>query len=323
MTETEHQARPTTWVVTDGAAGIVNQCVGLAQRLGLHPVIKQISIRQPWLSLPPAFWPFPLKALDSSSDPLKEPWPDLVIASGRKSVAPSAAIRRISGGHTIIVQIQKPGISPTNFDLVVTPRHDRLSGPNVVETKGSIHGLTRALLDKEAVNWTQSVAHLPRPLTFAAIGGPNRVYRFGEGDACRLGQELANLPGSLLVTLSRRTTPGVAAVLKAQLDKSHTLFWDGKGANPYRGWLGLADAVVVTSDSVNMASEACITGRPVHVAHLQGGSKKFSAFHDLLEADGHTHQFEGEPDLNWKPVVLDDTAVVAERVSALLASRKT
>ena len=321
MTKTEHQASPTTWVVTDGAAGIVNQCVGLAQRLDLDPVIKQIAIRQPWLSLPPAFWPFPLKALDSSGDPLKEPWPDLVIASGRKSVAPCAAIRRASGGRTIIVQIQKPGISPTNFDLVATPRHDRLSGPNVVETKGSIHGLTRTLLDEEAANWAQNVAHLERPLTFAAIGGPNRVYQFGEDDARRLAQELASLSGSLLITLSRRTTPGVAAVLKAQLDASRTLFWDGKGSNPYHGWLGLADAVVVTSDSVNMASEACITGRPVHVAHLQGGSKKFAAFHDLLEADGHTRRFNGAINQVWQPFVLDDTAIVVERVRALLAGR--
>jgi uncharacterized protein len=321
MSGTEHQARPTTWVVTDGAAGIVNQCVGLAQRLELDPVIKRITIRQPWLSLPPAFWPFPLKALDATGDPLKAPWPDLLIASGRKSVAPCASIRRASGGRTLAVQIQKPGISPDKFDLVVTPRHDRLSGSNVIETKGSIHGLTRALLDEEAEAWAKGVAHLPRPLTFAAIGGPNRVYQFGEDDARRLGRQLAKLPGGLLITLSRRTTPQVAAVLKAQLDASQTLFWDGKGPNPFRGWLGLADAVVVTSDSVNMTSEACITRRPVHVAHLQGGSKKFAAFHDLLESDGHTRRFDGAIDPNWKPVVLDDTAVVAERVEALLSQR--
>ena len=322
MTGTQHQARPTTWVVTDGATGIVNQCVGLAQRLDLDPVIKTITIRQPWRNLPPAFWPFPLRALDASGDQLTEPWPALLIASGRKSVAPCAAIRRASGGRTLAVQIQKPGINPANFDLVVTPRHDHLSGPNVIETKGSIHGLTRALLDEEAGVWAKDVAHLPRPLTFAAIGGPNRVYRFGEDDARRLGQDLANLPGGLLVTLSRRTTPQVAEVLKAQLDESRTVFWDGEGPNPYRGWLGLADAVVVTSDSVNMTSEACITGRPVLVAHLRGGSGKFAAFHALLEADGHTRRFDGSRDMGWQSAVLDDTTIVAERVRGLLDAQR-
>jgi len=321
MTTTHYQARPSTWVVTDGAAGIVNQCVGLAQRLDLDPVIKRIAIRQPWLSLPPAFWPFPLKALKPSGDMLNAPWPDLVIASGRKSVAPCAATGKASAGRTITVQIQNPGISPASFSLVATPRHDGLSGPNVIGTKGSIHGLTRAALDAEAATWAGSVAHLPRPLTFAAIGGPNRVYRFGEDDARQLGQKLAELPGGLLVTLSRRTTPQVADVLKAQLDEARTVFWDGEGPNPYRGWLGLADAVVVTSDSVNMTSEACITGRPVHVAHLEGGSRKFAAFHDLLETDGHTRRFAGVPDLNWQPVVLDDTALVAERVRGLLEAK--
>ncbi len=318
MAETSQHAGPVTWVVTDGAAGIVNQCVGLAQRLGLEPIVKTIATRQPWRMLPPNLWLCPLMALSSRGDRLVPPWPGLLIASGRKSVAPSAAIRRASGGRTIAVQIQKPGIAPNNFDLVVVPRHDNLSGANVIATKGSIHGLTRALLDTEATAWTGSVAHLPRPRTFAAIGGPNRVYRFGEENARRLGRQLAALPGGLMLTVSRRTTPHVAEILRSELDAERTVIWDGAGPNPYRGWLRLADAVVVTSDSVNMTSEACITGRPVLIAHLDGGSAKFRAFHDLLEADGHTRRFDADPDLAWQPVVLDDTALVAERVRELL-----
>src|SRR3546814_11848216 len=67
--------------------------------------------------------------------------------------------------------------------------------------------------------------------------------------------------------------------------------WDGDGPNPYLGFLGFADAVVVTSDSVNMVSEAAATGKPVHVFHLDGGSDKFTRFPDATTARGITRPF--------------------------------
>ena len=321
MTISETVRAASTWIATDGAAGIENQCRGLAERLGVAPVVKRIAIRQPWLSLPPALWFAPMHALSSQSDRLEPPWPDLLIASGRKSVALCAAIRRLSRGRTLTVQIQKPGIASSNFDLVVAPRHDGLTGENVLSTTGSLHGLTRVGLDAEAEAWRTGVAGLPRPLTFAAIGGPNRVYRFEEAEARALGQKLADLPGSLLVTMSRRSTQAAAAVLARELDPERSRVWDGTGDNPYRGWLGLADAVVVTSDSVNMATEASCTGRPVYVAHLKGGSAKFKAFHTLMESDGHSRAFDGTLDTAWKPEVLDDTGRVAAKVAQCLERR--
>ena len=278
-------------------------------------------MRQPWLSLPPSLWLWPLSALSRDGDRLVGSWPDLLIASGRKSAAPAAAVRRRSGGRTFAVQIQNPGLAPDRFDLVVAPRHDRLAGPNVMSTKGSVHGLTRDLLDRAAGRQEAGVAHLERPLVFVAVGGPNRVYRFGAAQARALGRQLAQLPGSLLVTVSRRTGPEATAALRHELDAARSRFWDGAGDNPYRAWLGLADAVVVTSDSVNMATEACITGKPVHVAHLDGGSAKFRAFHALLEHDGHTRPFRNRIDLAWQPAVLDDATAVAARIRRMLRAR--
>ena len=311
----------TSWIVTDGAAGLVRQCAGLAARLGLEPVTRRIVIRQPWLSLPPSLWFRPLDALSSRGDRLVAPWPELVIASGRKSVAPAAAIRRAAGDRTIVVQIQKPNIGLKNFDLVVAPRHDGLKGENVVSTTGSLHGLTRRLLDEAAAGRAADAAHLPRPLILAAIGGPNRVYRFTPAEARALGHRLGGLEGGVLVTVSRRTPPDAADALMSELDPSRAVFWRGRGANPYGGWLGLADAIVTTSDSVNMATEACVTGKPVHIAHLPGGSKKFGSFHESLKRGGHARDFDGTIDHSWRPVILDDTGDVAARVARLLEER--
>lgn len=310
-----------SWIVTDGAAGLVRQCNGLAERLGLEPDRCTIVIRHPWRALPPAFWPSPLAALSPRGDRLAPPWPHLVIASGRKSVAPTAAIRRKSGGRTVAIQIQNPAISPVNFDLVIAPRHDRVKGANVIATTGSLHGLTRRTLDEAAGRHEGEVAHLPRPLILAAIGGPNRVYRFSRADARDLGRQLAALQGGLMVTVSRRTPPEAADALMKELDPVRSIIWQGGGSNPYEGWLGLADAIIVTSDSVNMATEACISGKPVFIAALPGGSAKFTRFHEALKRGGHARTFDGALDPSWRPVVLDDATWVAQRIRDRLGQR--
>ena len=309
----------TCWIVTDGAAGLIRQCNGLAMKLGLAPDHRAIVIRRPWTVLPPALWPSPFFALSPEGDRLAPPWPHLVIASGRKSVAPAAALRRTSGGRTATIQIQNPRIDPANFDLVIAPRHDRLKGANVIATTGSLHGLTRHALDAAACRHRDDVAHLPRPLTLAAIGGPNRVYRFTPADARDLGRQLGALEGGLMVAVSRRTPAPAAAALIKELDPLRSIVWRGGAENPYEGWLGLADVIIVTADSVNMATEACISGKPVFIAALPGGSAKFARFHEALTGGRHARHFDGAADASWKPVVLDDATWVARQVRDRLA----
>ena len=96
MTRDDTDFRPETWALSDGKQGMVNQCLGLAEALGVTPSLRQLSIRQPWRSLPPQLWLAPLKSLAADSAPLTPPWPDLLIATGRQTVAPAMAIRRRS-----------------------------------------------------------------------------------------------------------------------------------------------------------------------------------------------------------------------------------
>src|SRR5882672_11955998 len=122
----------TCWIVTPGEAGFESQGRGLAEALGLTPVLKRVRVRAPWRWLPGWLWPRPLSALHPQSDPLAPPWPDLVISCGKVAAPLGAAIRRASGGGTRAVHIQKPTVALREFDLVVAPRHDRVQGPNVV-----------------------------------------------------------------------------------------------------------------------------------------------------------------------------------------------
>ena len=215
------------------------------------------------------------------------------------------------------MQLQNPGIAVSRFDMVVAPRHDRLTAPNVVATRGALHRVTPRRLREAAQAFAPTVARLPRPLVTVLIGGRNRVYRFGAAEARRLADGLAALArggAGLAVTLSRRTDGAVERVLRDTLAGLPAVIWNGAGANPYYGYLGLADAVVVTCDSVSMVSEAAATGKPVWVAHLPGGRAKFRAFHDDLERDGVTRPFTGRPLESWTYPPFDDTAAVAAEV---------
>ena len=310
------------WVLSDGKAGTENQCIGLAAAVGYEFDIKRIVPRNPWRHLPARTMTLiagssPGRFLRHEGDALTPPWPDLLIASGRASVGPAIAIRRASGGRTFTVQIQDPRVSPRLFDLVVPPRHDRVEGANVISTLGALNRVTTAKLNEGASRFAGMVDHLPHPRVAVLIGGASRAYRMSEGNTKNLLDgldRLMTLEGAgLMVTASRRTGSDNVTRLRTALRDKPALIWDGRGDNPYFGFLGLADAIVVTADSVSMTSEACTTGKPVYVAELSRGNEKFKRFHTALRDQAYTRPFTGE--LNSEPGRrLNETATIANEV---------
>ena len=312
------------WVITDGKAGMESQCIGLAEALGFEPTIKRVALRTPWRQLTPYFRIAQSLGFAKTSDALNAPWPDLVIATGRHSVAASLFVRdqaRASGKRVVSVQLQNPAISPSYFDLVVAPRHDGLKGENVLATRGALHRVTSETLSAGAARLSSYVSKLPRPYIGVLLGGTNAAYQFDEDAAGRLGRQLASsaqgLGGSLLVTPSRRTGDANKEAFKASIDAVPNFFWEGNGLNPYFGILGLADFLIVTCDSVNMVCEALASAKPVYVVDLPGGTAKFDAFHREFRNEGLTRIFGGpiEPYSYTPP---DDMAEVTERIHALL-----
>jgi len=313
-----------TWVLTDGKAGTRNGALGLAAAVGLPVIDKHIHSRLPWRWLPPQLWPQGVLGVGAGGDALEPPWPRLLISAGERSVGPALAIRKLSGGATFCVHIQHPRVDPAKFDLVTASAHDRLTGPNVRNTLGALHHVTREKLEGEARKFEARYAQLPRPLVAVLIGGANRVYRFDRAAAERLADGLARICKEagcgLLITASRRTGAENEALLRERLDGLPAEIWDGKGDNPYFAFLGLADAIIVTSDSANMVSEACYTGKPVHVFHLRGGEgTKFGRFHQSLQEAGITRPFEGRLE-SWQYDSLDERAAIAAEIRARLES---
>jgi mitochondrial fission protein ELM1 len=309
------------WVLTDGKVGMENQCLGLARALGFAPVIKRVAIRLPWRLLPPQLW---VDALAATTERLAPPWPDLLIATGRQTVALSIAIRQAAGGRCFTVQLQDPDVSPAKFDLVVAPEHDGLAGANVIATRGAMHGVSKEALAAAADKFRARLASLKRPLVAVLLGGSNGRHRMDRESMARLGALLRRVAeergAGLAITPSRRTGADNLAALRDALAGTPCEIWDETGDNPYLGYLALADAIVATSDSVNMVSEACATGKPVHVFHLPGGSAKFRRFHATFEAAGYTRPFDGRLE-SWAYDPLRETERVAASIRARLKDR--
>lgn len=303
------------WVVSDGRAGIENQALGLAKAVkhaagtaadGSDRVaieVKRIRLRLPWSLCPAELFPVirwlpkPLAMIARDKDHIDPPWPDLLIATGRASIPFSLAVKIASGGKTFTVQTQKPRCPASLFDLVIPPRHDRLTGPNVEPILGAPNKIDQAFLDKGRHDIATRIAHLPRPLIAVLIGGASKQHKmptFWTEQFCADLRAVADKTGAgLMVTASRRTGPRNAAMLKAKLAGRNTFFWDGSGTNPYAGMLATADYFVVTSDSTNMIGDAATTGKPVYVAYLPGGSPKFRRFYDDMAACGAIRPFAG------------------------------
>lgn len=310
------------WVLTDGTVGMRIQCLGLADAAGLTPLIKRIH--PSWLlrAVPQAgTWPgVPATA---GGDPIVDPWPDVVISCGRRTAGAALALRRLAsraGTAPFLAHIQDPRIDPRYFDMLIVPEHDPARGPNVVTTLGALNPQAPDKLLEAAKPWLTEVADLPRPLVAVNVGGSNKRYDFSPGAVARFVEDLRRLAttsgGSLLVACSRRTDDATRAALAAGLADIPGTVWTGEGENPYLAFLHLCDALVVTSDSVNMASEALATGKPVHIATVEPESGRLAAFHARLRELGYTRPFEGRLE-TWRYDPLLETA----RVGALLADR--
>jgi uncharacterized protein len=306
------------WILADhGKIGTYSQCLGIAQALGLEAIFKSMRPRLPWRLLPPQLWFGAIHSQTPGHDPLTPPWPDVLIASGRVSAAPALAIKeRNKNCFTII--LQDPYLDVRHFDSVIVPYHDHLSGPNVISMLGALHRLN----EKEIKAAAKAYPH-PKgvPLTTVLLGGNTRHTHYQESDMKALADALIAIGGHCFITPSRRTAPELLHMLKKHLKDLSYEIWDGSGENPYLAYLGLADQIIVTQDSVSMISEACFTGKPVYIWQVEKNYNKHREFHTALFEQGYAKPFQW-PLSQWKPKKLDEMGRVVKLIKEKLQEIK-
>lgn len=311
------------WAITDHAAGNQRQALALATQMHCPVRHLQLEPRPPWSWLAPRLTLAGRCALPPDQNALfAPPWPHLAIGCGRTAALFTRMLRGLSGGRCYTVQILDPRIDPAQWDTVIAPRHDRLQGANVVQPLGSLNPVDDKWL-ADGRDSAQHFADLPRPRVGVLVGGPRQGVAMDLDYVSELFTRLSARQraegGSLLVLTSRRTPPGWIALVRHIMQDLPGLVWTGPGdgPNPYAAVLGWADRLVVTPESVNMLSEACAVGCPVHTLVTSPLPEKMARFHVALRTAGCLHDLDTV--LSTRQAALRETAAIAAEVRKRMA----
>ena len=271
------EGKSTVWCLLGRKAGDNTQVLALAQEVGCGYEQKRILAR-PWELLTHLSLRITLAGIDrAQSSALQAPWPDLVITSGRRNEPVARWIKQQSGGNTRLVHIGRPWAPLSCWDLVVTtPQYFLPRQGNILHNTLPLHRMPAQELHGAAERLLPQLADLPRPWVVVLMGGDSGRFVMTVAKGERLGVLANSLAcgagGSLLVSDSPRTPAPAGDALQAQLTAPHFCYrWGRDGDNPYRGLLALADAFVVTGESMSMLGEAAAMGRPLFIFDLGDG----------------------------------------------------
>lgn len=333
------------WVVSDGTPGMRLQAVAMAESL--------LKARPDWeyeqFTVTPHRWIRALPRLanavpkiplyDTAKDgmldrrPHAGRYPHILVTCGRRMAGYALALKRrarADGLDMQTVHLQDPRLPPHLFDAMIVPAHDRARARNVLVTTGSLNRLTLTGMQKAMMDLpTRWLSAARTNAVTVMLGGDNRRYAITPEMTGHMGEQLALLArttrSKLMLIPSRRTPVGLIDSITAALPDGSVLTPGEDEPNVYPGVLGLGQAVIVTSDSVNMASEAAITGKPVLIIGWKPAAKdsptgekgRIASFHKNMVAGGHSAIFDGSiPSGNF--VRLDEMADVTERLLTLL-----
>ncbi len=270
---------PQLWALTGQKAGDNNQVLALAEALQWPFSIKQMRYRPTEL-----FTNVTLKSTlagihKNSSSPLSEPWPDIVISSGRRSEPVAQWIKQQSGNKTRLIHLGRPWAALAKFDLIITtPQYQIPAAPNVLVIDTVLHRITEKRLKEAERDWRPVLSQHAKPYLAVLVGGSSGAYDFDESAARKLADKIDTLASSMaatvLISTSARTPQAASNVLEQSIQSPNYFFrWSTEQTdNPYLAFLSVADALVVTGESVSMLTEACVTGKPVYIYDFGKGS---------------------------------------------------
>ena len=313
-------------VLSDGRTGGANRSIGLAEMLGIKDpevVTLKPQYANKFLRM------LPVGMLYPDFEKLKHDVRnyDVLIGAGYQI---SRVLNVLKRGQPSLftVALMRPAGKPARYDVVAVEQHDAYrEASNVVVTLGSTNRITKDRLGVEADRWRKRLMSIRGFKVALLVGGTSRHGGFDVDSARAMVQAVTKpLKGNeagLLITTSRRTGAEVTeAIEKALKDSGVPYFlWTPEDMtardNPYLAYLALADAVVVTADSVSMVSEAASAGKPVYLwGEEKAVPKKFRRYYEALAKQGRARWWNGQLTLRAPAAGLMDTMMVAGFVRA-------
>ena len=300
-------------LLTEGLHGMISQVEGLAKALNLEYFHEKIELNNFWKLIPPSLTPVKKYVFKNNID--KEF--DIIISCGRKSVIPSIYLKKNSNKKIINIHIQNPKVSLNNFNYIIAPEHDGISGKNVISSKGALHYLTIEEIEKSR-DYLQNKSNTKKDILTLILGGPTKYYNYSTQNIKSIFSNIKNLTEKnnlhLIVIPSNRTPVETVSLAKSELMKDTTII-ETVDKKAYLSALCLAKYIVVTCDSSSMISEAALTGKPVYVAMIETkrNDKRFKEFRKLFENMNILRKLDDKLE-TWSYEKLDE----ANRVSKLI-----
>lgn len=255
--------------------------------------------------------------------------PDLILSSGGKSVFVARTLAVRYGVPYVFLGERKPYPSAW-FHTAFTPSKFE-TGENDVPIDMIPTQVTRAKVNQAANDWPERPAG---KLWAALIGGASVSHRYTPDDWRALALAMNDVARRenirWLVTTSRRTGADVEALLRQTLDPAvvaEAVWWAERPEKKMSRYLGAAECLLVTQDSVTMVSEAIDSGRPVIVA--RPCETRFSAesflpdYFERLERTGRMRRapMTGLSDWPVMPALPENAPTAADEIALALRSR--
>ena len=302
-------------LLTEGMHGMISQVEGLAKALDLDFIHEKIELNSFWKLFPPKLTPVSSNVYKKiiSSDF------DVIISCGRKSVIPSIHLKKNSNKKVINIHIQNPKVNFKNFDFIVAPEHDGITGENVINTKGAIHYLTKEEILTNKNYLDSFIKKDQRKIITLIIGGPTKYYDYSDENIEKIFNNLKTLVEKkeyqLVIIPSMRTPKSIIEKAKLFFGERHTVI-EGVDKKAYLSALAISEKIVVTCDSSSMISEAALTGKPIYIANIKPkkNDNRFQKFRNLFKELNITRNL-GEDLENWNYQKLDETNRVAKIIN--------
>ena len=300
-------------LLTEGLHGMISQVEGLAKALDLEYFHEKIELNNFWKLIPPSLTPVKKYVFKNNIE--KEF--DIIISCGRKSVVPSIYLKKNSNKEIINIHIQNPKVSFNNFNYIIAPEHDGISGKNVISSKGALHYLTIEEIEKSK-DYLQNKTNTKKDILTLILGGPTKYYDYSTQNIKSIFTKINNLTEKnnlhLIVIPSNRTPMETVLLAKSELMKDTTIV-ETVDKKAYLSALCLAKYIVVTCDSSSMISEAALTGKPVYVAMIETkrNDKRFKEFRKLFENMNILRKLDDKLE-TWSYEKLDEANRVAELI---------
>ena len=277
-------------LLTQGMHGMISQVEGMAKALNTEFSHKIVRLNFPWNLIPPKFTPISKVVLKDKTYINEEEISDLIISCGRKSVIPSIILKK-KNPKIFTIHIQDPKVSLKNFDAIVSPEHDNLNGENVYSSRGAIHYITEAEIEKAKPYLIKKINS--QKVVSLILGGPNKYYSFDEAQLIQIFDKIKSnfvSEGYKVIVIPSMRTPKASIELAKKEMGSYGHVVNSVDKQAYLSAYALANYIVVTCDSTSMISEAATSGKPVFIAHMNAkrNNYRFKRFFDLFKKMGIT-----------------------------------